>query len=115
MYMNSTMIFFFFFIIFSPMISVHITGYRIAIPPAIAAPSTPQAEVSKATDPAVDVDELEEPPLWGSPSAVDSLALSFADSPEKGVAMTLVLFLQEEGFSYSVLEENWISAHYMSH
>lgn len=27
--------------------------------------------------------------------------------------MTLVLVLQEEGFSYSVLEENWISAHYL--
>lgn len=63
MYMNSTITFFSFFFISSPMVSVHITGYSIAIPPAIAAPSTPQAEVSKATDPAVDVDELEEPPL----------------------------------------------------
>lgn len=43
---------------------------------------------------------------------MDSFALRLAASPEKGVARTPVLFLQEEGCSALVLEENWISAHY---
>lgn len=39
----------------------------------------------------------EESPLWASPVAVDSLALSPVDSSVNGAAATLVLFLQDGG------------------
>ena len=79
--------------------------HRIAIPPTTAAPNIPQAAVSRATAPAVDValpveellEEGEDEPLCAWPSAVDSFALRFAASPVNEVALTPVLFEQEEG------------------
>jgi len=86
-------------------------NHSTAIPPTTAAPSIRQAAVCKATAPPVDVEaesesEVEDPPLCAPPLAVDSLALRCAASPVNGAAATLVLFLQDEGFEYSVLEEN---------
>lgn len=87
------------------------TYHSTDIAPTNTAPIAPQAAACIATTPRVDAaaeslfEEPEEPSFWAWPVAVDSLALSLADSPVNGAAVTLVLFLQEES-SFFASDEN---------
>ena len=54
----------------------------------------------------LEVVEDEEELSWASPVEVDSLALRCAAAPVKAMAVTPVLFLQDDGSSYSTVEEN---------
>ena len=92
--------------------------YRIATAPTTAAPSIAQVAVCREAAPEpwspwslCPPWPPSEEPLCGSPSAVDSFALSFLEDPENGLALMPVLFLQDEGSLFVAVEENWISAH----
>lgn len=90
-----------------------IPPYNTARPPISAAPIIPQAAVSRgaaaplevavAAVPLAEEEELDPELLWAWPSAVDSLALRAAAAPEKGVAVTPVLFLQTVGDTSSLV------------
>lgn len=109
------------------------TIYSAARPPITAAPIIPQAAVSRGTAAPLEVEvdaalvaelveEAEEvvevleelEPLWASPSAVDSLAWRRAAAPERGVALTPVLFAQTDAETSSLVrvEVKVTSAHY---
>lgn len=92
-----------------------IPPYNTARPPISAAPIIPQAAVSRGAAAPLEVavaavplaeeeeEELDPELLWAWPSAVDSLALRAAAAPEKGVAVTPVLFLQTVGDTSSLV------------